>query len=160
MADSKEPYQSVHSGAEIDAGIDLLDKNSATQGQVLTANGSGGASWQDASGGGGGVSEIANGFTVTVLNNYSNGLTFYDKDGNSHTGTGTFYNINYIKINGMLWSNYQIITGAVIAYIYYNGTSNVEYFNRQLMNFASPNWASCTGYFIPLSDLTINNTGD
>lgn len=153
-------YQSTHTGAQIDEGIDLLDSNSATAGQVLTANGTGGASWQNASGGGGAVSEIATGFTVTVLNNYNNGLTFYDKDGNSHTGTGTFYNINYIKIKGMLWSNYQIITGAVIAYIYYEGTSNVEYFNRPLINFASPNWSSCTGYFIPLSDLTINNTGD
>lgn len=46
-------YQSTHTGAEIDAGIDLLDNNSATQGQVLTANGAGGASWQNASGGGG-----------------------------------------------------------------------------------------------------------
>ena len=45
-------YQSTHTGAEIDAGIDLLDKNSATEGQVLTANGTGGASWQNASGGG------------------------------------------------------------------------------------------------------------
>lgn len=148
-------------GEQIQADLDLLGSNSATQGQVLTANGTGGASWQDASGGsGGGVSEIATGFTVTVLNNYNNGLTFYDKDGISHTGTGTFNNINYIKINGMLWSNYQIITGAVIAYIYYNGTNNVEYFNRPLINFASPNWDRCTGYFIPLSDLTINNTGD
>lgn len=44
-------YQSTHTGAEIDAGIDLLDKNNATNGQVLTANGIGGASWQNASGG-------------------------------------------------------------------------------------------------------------
>ena len=44
-------YQSTHTGAEIDAGIDLLDNNSATSGQVLTANGTGGASWQDAIGG-------------------------------------------------------------------------------------------------------------
>lgn len=51
MANSKEPYQSTHSGAEIDAGINLLDKNTGTQGQVLTANGTGGASWQNASGG-------------------------------------------------------------------------------------------------------------
>ena len=40
-------YQSTHTGAEIDAGIDLLNSNSATSGQVLTANGTGGASWQD-----------------------------------------------------------------------------------------------------------------
>lgn len=40
-------YQSTHTGAEIDAGIDLLDKNNATEGQVLTANGTGGATWED-----------------------------------------------------------------------------------------------------------------
>ena len=40
-------YQSTHTGAQIDEGIDLLGSNSATQGQVLTANGTGGASWQD-----------------------------------------------------------------------------------------------------------------
>lgn len=44
-------YQSKHTGAQIDAGIDLLDKNTATAGQVLTANGTGGASWQNAAGG-------------------------------------------------------------------------------------------------------------
>lgn len=43
-------YQSTHTGAEIDAGIDLLDNNTATDGQVLTANGTGGATWQDAKG--------------------------------------------------------------------------------------------------------------
>ena len=40
-------YQSTHTGAEIDARIDLLDKNNATEGQVLTANGAGGATWED-----------------------------------------------------------------------------------------------------------------
>ena len=37
---------------QIQADLDLLDKNSATAGQVLTANGTGGASWQNAAGGG------------------------------------------------------------------------------------------------------------
>ena len=46
-------YQSTHTGSEIDAGINLLENNSATSGQVLTANGTGGASWQNASGGSG-----------------------------------------------------------------------------------------------------------
>ena len=36
---------------QIQADLDLLDKNTATAGQVLTANGTGGASWQNASGG-------------------------------------------------------------------------------------------------------------
>lgn len=38
-------------GEQIQADLNLLDSNSATQGQVLTANGTGGASWQNASGG-------------------------------------------------------------------------------------------------------------
>ena len=57
-------YQSTHTGAEIDAGIDLLDNNSATSGQVLTANGTGGASWQNASGG----ASIGGGYTLTFGN--------------------------------------------------------------------------------------------
>lgn len=36
---------------QIQADLDLLDKNSATQGQVLTADGVGGAIWQEPSGG-------------------------------------------------------------------------------------------------------------
>ena len=36
---------------QIQADLNLLDNNSATQGQVLTANGTGGASWQNAAGG-------------------------------------------------------------------------------------------------------------
>ena len=51
-------YQSTHTGAEIDAGIDLLNNNSATQGQVLTADGIGGASWQNAGGGGSGGTQL------------------------------------------------------------------------------------------------------
>ena len=51
-------YQSTHTGAEIDAGIDLLDKNSATQGQVLTADGTGGASWQNAGVGSSGGTQL------------------------------------------------------------------------------------------------------
>lgn len=36
---------------QIQADLNLLDKNTATAGQVLTANGTGGASWQNAAGG-------------------------------------------------------------------------------------------------------------
>lgn len=45
-------FKLTQTGEQIQADLDLLDKNSATAGQVLTANGTGGASWQDASGGG------------------------------------------------------------------------------------------------------------
>ena len=34
-----------------------IDSESATDGQVLTADGSGGAAWEDASGGGGGTDD-------------------------------------------------------------------------------------------------------
>lgn len=42
-------FKLTQTGEQIQADLDLLDKNSATQGQVLTADGTGGASWQDAS---------------------------------------------------------------------------------------------------------------
>lgn len=72
-------YQSTHTGAEIDAGIDLLDKNSATQGQVLTANGAGGASWQNASGGG---IPIGGGYTVNYMTDSLNAETIIVFGGN------------------------------------------------------------------------------
>ena len=55
---------------QIQADLNLLDNNSATAGQVLTANGTGGASWQNASGGGGGAS-IGGGYTITSTVNSS-----------------------------------------------------------------------------------------
>lgn len=42
-------FKLTQTGEQIQADLNLLDKNSATSGQVLTANGTGGASWQDAS---------------------------------------------------------------------------------------------------------------
>ena len=41
-------FKLTQTGEQIQADLDLLDKNGATQGQVLTANGTGGASWQNA----------------------------------------------------------------------------------------------------------------
>ena len=46
-------FKLTQTGEQIQADLDLLDKNSATQGQVLTADGSGGASWQNSGGSGG-----------------------------------------------------------------------------------------------------------
>lgn len=37
---------------QIQADLNLLDSNTATDGQVLTANGTGGATWQNPTGGG------------------------------------------------------------------------------------------------------------
>lgn len=44
-------FKLTQTGEQIQADLNLLDSNSATSGQVLTANGTGGASWQNASGG-------------------------------------------------------------------------------------------------------------
>ena len=41
-------FKLTQTGEQIQADLDLLDKNGATQGQVLTATGTGGASWQNA----------------------------------------------------------------------------------------------------------------
>lgn len=80
-------YQSTHTGAQIDEGIDLLGNNSATQGQVLTANGTGGASWQD----------VDNRFVAKVT---SPGVV-YCTDGN-----GNQSKINYANTV----SNYTVVT--------------------------------------------------
>ena len=40
-------YKSNYTGEQIDNSVGLTQENTATQGQVLTANGTGGASWQD-----------------------------------------------------------------------------------------------------------------
>lgn len=80
-------YQSTHTGAEIDAGIDLLNSNSATSGQVLTANGTGGASWQD----------MDDGFVAKV----TNPGVVYCTDGN-----GNQSKINYANVV----SNYTVVT--------------------------------------------------
>ena len=61
---------------QIQADLDLLDKNTATAGQVLTANGTGGASWQNAAGGGGsggGGASIGGGYRITSSVNSTGG---------------------------------------------------------------------------------------
>ncbi len=45
-------YKSKFTGEQIDNSVETVVSNTATSGQVLTANGTGGATWQDASGGG------------------------------------------------------------------------------------------------------------
>lgn len=55
-------FKLTQTGEQIQADLNLLDKNSATSGQVLTANGTGGASWQNVSSGDGSQT-IGNGYT-------------------------------------------------------------------------------------------------
>lgn len=93
---NKTPYQSTHTGAEIDAGIGLLDKNSATQGQVLTADGAGKASWQNAGGSSGGAIPV--GRTVKIEGRGYGAqyeLGYLGKLRNSLTHNGTTYNTDY-----------------------------------------------------------------
>ena len=40
-------YQSIHTGAQIDDAVGKVANNEATNGQVLMANGGGGAEWKD-----------------------------------------------------------------------------------------------------------------
>lgn len=75
--------QSTHTGAEIDSGIDLLDNNSATSGQVLMANGTGGATWQNASSG----ASIGGGFTVDYYTDSLNQETIIVFGGRVHYPT-------------------------------------------------------------------------
>lgn len=71
-----------------------IDSESATSGQVLTANGTGGASWQNASGGG----SIPNGFEVSIQGRGYGAkyeLWYLGKLRDSITIDGTTYNTNY-----------------------------------------------------------------
>ena len=54
-------FKLTQTGEQIQEDLDLLDSNTATQGQVLTANGAGGASWQNASSGSG--ASVGGGYT-------------------------------------------------------------------------------------------------
>lgn len=58
-------FKLTQTGEQIQADLNLLDRNSATSGQVLTANGTGGASWQNASGGSSG-SQVGGGYTLHI----------------------------------------------------------------------------------------------
>ena len=101
MANSKQPYQSTHTGAEIDAGINLLDKNSATQGQVLTADGRGGASWQNASGGSGGGTQLYRHVITSDVQIISTRSAAYNSIGNIDTDNGIICINFYDASSGM-----------------------------------------------------------
>ena len=77
-------------GEQIQADLNLIDSNSATQGQVLTANGTGGASWQNASGGG---IPIGGGYTVNYRTDALNHETIVVFGGNV-IYSGTTYETN------------------------------------------------------------------
>ena len=122
-------YQSTHTGAEIDAGIDLLNNNSATEGQVLTANGTGGASWQNASGGGGSLylHFIRMYKNQTGIVEYTIYINIYSKNATPFTAetfTQFIDNLTSPKVlmaNGGAVSNYQQYA---IEYVKKSGATN------------------------------------
>ena len=59
-------YKLTQSKEQIQADLNLLDSNTATGGQVLTANGTGGATWQNIT---------SNTFTITENNDGTVDLT-------------------------------------------------------------------------------------
>ena len=94
---------------QIQADLNLLDNNSATQGQVLTANGTGGASWQNAKGGKDGV----NGKNVLYV--IPNG-TFQNDDASLNSSINSTLNIAVVTIG----SDWRVGDNAIIPY--YNTT--------------------------------------
>lgn len=94
---------------QIQADLDLLDKNTAIAGQVLTANGTGGASWQNAKGGKDGV----NGKNVLYV--IPNG-TFQNDDASLNSSIGSTLNIAVVTID----SDWRVGDNAIIPY--YNTT--------------------------------------
>lgn len=94
---------------QIQADLDLLDKNTATAGQVLTANGTGGASWQNVKPGHDGV----NGKNVVYV--IPNG-TFQNDDASLNSAINSTLNIAVASID----PNWRVDDNAIIPY--YNTT--------------------------------------
>ena len=94
---------------QIQADLDLLDKNTATAGQVLTANGTGGASWQNAKPGHDGAPG------KNVLYVIPNG-TFQNDDASLNSSINSTLNITVATID----SDWRVGDNAIIPY--YNTT--------------------------------------
>ena len=94
---------------QIQADLDLLDKNTATAGQVLTANGTGGASWQNVKPGHDGVPG------KNVLYVIPNG-TFQNDDASLNSSINSTLNITVATID----SDWRVGDNAIIPY--YNTT--------------------------------------
>lgn len=85
-------------GQEIQDILDTVGNNQATQGQVLTADGSGGASWQNASGG----SLYAH---YTMLDNFTKTFIFITNSSTTFTNDSL---ATYLYNNGFNDSSYGI----------------------------------------------------
>ncbi len=111
-------FKLTQTGEQIQADLNLLDSNSATQGQVLTANGTGGASWQNASGGSGG----------TQL--YAHHISIFNVPGPSPSYNADFFiiSLDSTPFTFSTFSNYCNSINVPIDGYYYI-TSSDSYFN-------------------------------
>lgn len=129
-------YKLNQTGEQIQNALNLIDSNTATSGQVLTADGNGGASWQDASGGGG-----------TQL--YRHILKFTDKAGRNYPIQILFYcdkSSTFVSISELR------------TYLQSKSTDNVYYFSDNV--FGSFNYSTTdVDTRIPKSAYIIQSTG-
>lgn len=107
---------------QIQADLDLLDKNTATAGQVLTANGTGGASWQNASGGSGGGTV---GFTINCSLDLSAAAILYFADGTNNTITNTNATFN----NVVMFNITKTAGGTINCPVLYINQTDLAYAN-------------------------------
>lgn len=75
-------YKLNQTGEQIQNVLNLIDSNTATSGQVLTADGNGGASWQNASGGGGGGTQL---YIHTISVNETDTIYLIDRKATKYT---------------------------------------------------------------------------
>ena len=106
-------------GEQIQADLNLLDSNSATQGQVLTANGTGGATWQNASG----TQLYKHNITVDTNDGYNFRFSLYTADSDSYSSYSavctymfdhgsTFYLSGIVNYNSNSYPLMWIIAGS------------------------------------------------
>ena len=159
-------YQSTHTGAEIDAGIDLLDKNSATQGQVLTANGTGGASWQNASGGG---IPIGGGHTVNYRTDALNSETIIVFGGNViYSDTSYETNEEYFGLHNSVGNTSGLGSGATCSNVVFiivksshvaDITLNRQFYDTALgSTISSITSNNLRHILVPITDITMSDT--
>ena len=132
-------FKLTQTGEQIQADLNLLDSNSATSGQVLTANGTGGANWQNASGGGGsggGTQLFKHQITDTIeiistrSTAYSSITDIFDDNGiitiRNSAGGSPF------AFNGIYWCD-----GAVLKIHYYGGLDGTSLQTETITNVNS-----------------------
>lgn len=126
-------YKLTQSKEQIQADLNLLDSNTATQGQVLTANGTGGASWQDA------TEVVAN----PVLAGTESDLTGLEVAGTKYKiptgGAGGGTQLYLHKIVATIQNSGDVITDITVEFSLYLTNSN-EITINDLRNYATNNF--------------------